>query len=183
MRRNFFYELLDYPLQERNFAVFNEANNLLGNRIFLDGLPHNYGKSRVDIAFFHKEKLCTSAHLRAGAIMTRSQERRFLVQAGGMEAKNVHTHMELPQAMSKSFIIGSNVAMMALMDQCIQITDIEVYIILATLSKNMAYILKMHIHLHSTYTYTYMYIYMYICISMLRILKMDLSAYYRDIKL
>ena len=138
---------MDYPLQERNFAVFNEANNLLGNRIFLDGPPHNYAKSRVDIAFFHKEKFCTSAHLRAGAIMTRSQESCFLVQAGGMETKNVHTHMELPQAMSESFIIGSNVAMMALMDQCIQITNIEVYLILATLSKNTAYILKMHMHL------------------------------------
>ena len=54
---------------------------------------------------------------------------------------------ELPQPMSESFIIGSNVAMMALMDQCIQITNIEVYLILATLSKNTAYILKMHMHL------------------------------------
>ena len=53
-----------------------------------------------------------------------------------METKNVHTHMELPQAMSESLIIGSNVAMLALMDQCIQITNIEVYLILATLSKN-----------------------------------------------
>ena len=147
MRKKFFYDLLKYPLQERKFAVFNEANNLLEKRIFLSGPPHNYGKSRVDIAFFHKENFCTSTHLRTGAIMTRSQEHSFLVRAGGMEAKNLHTHMDIAQAMSESFIIGSNVAMKALMAQCVEITDIEVYIILATLSKNTAYILKMHMHL------------------------------------
>ena len=147
MRKNFFYDLLKYPLQERNFAVFNEANNLLEKRTFLGGPPHNYGKSRVDIAFFHKEKFCTRSQLLAGAIMTRSQEHSFLVRAGGMEAKDVHTHMDIAQAMSESLIIGSNVAMRALMAQCVEITNIEIYIILATLSENTAYILKMHMHL------------------------------------
>ena len=147
MRKNFFYELLKHPLQERNFAVFNEANNLLGKRIYLNGPPHNFGGSRVDIAFFHKEKFCTRSQLYAGAIMTRSPEHSFLIRAGGMEAKNVHTRAELPQAMSESLIIASNVAVKALMDRCISITDIEIYIILATLSENTAYVLKMHMHL------------------------------------
>ena len=83
-------------------------------KIFLNSPPHNYGKSRVDIVFFHKEIYCRNAHLQAGAIMTRSQHSHFPVQAGGMETKNVHTPMDLPQTMSKS-LVGSNIAMLALM--------------------------------------------------------------------